>query len=99
MRSSHETAEPALVRVLTSEARGAIGWLEQLGCSFARERRLPPRPLRRRDAERLLGRRPDGARHHEGAARGVRSGEGDVLAHHRLTELAPGDNGWLATCS
>ena len=37
MRSSHETAEPTLVRVLTSEARGAIGWLEQLGCSFTRE--------------------------------------------------------------
>ncbi|MGI8862139.1 MAG: FAD-binding protein, partial [Gaiellaceae bacterium] len=30
MRSSHETAEPRLVEVLTSEAPSAIHWLEEL---------------------------------------------------------------------
>src|SRR5437762_4944374 len=33
-RSSHETANMELVRTLTSEARGAIHWLEELGVEF-----------------------------------------------------------------
>ena len=37
MRSSHDTADPELVEVLTSEAPGAIAWLEELGCEFTRE--------------------------------------------------------------
>ena len=37
MRSSHETADRKLVGVLTSEAPGAIAWLEELGCRFTRE--------------------------------------------------------------
>src|SRR6187397_2200265 len=36
MRSSHETANPRLVEVLTSEAQSAIHWLEQLGVEFTR---------------------------------------------------------------
>src|SRR5207245_797221 len=36
-RSSHETADMRLVGVLTSEAPGAIHWLEQLGVAFTRE--------------------------------------------------------------
>ena len=36
MRSSHETADPKLVEVLTSEARSAIHWLEELGVEFTR---------------------------------------------------------------
>jgi L-aspartate oxidase len=36
-KSSHETADPALVEVLTSEAPGAIHWLEELGVEFTRE--------------------------------------------------------------
>ena len=35
-RSSHETANMDLVRVLTSEAPGTIGWLEQEGVEFTR---------------------------------------------------------------
>src|ERR671939_546678 len=35
-RSSHETADRALVDVLTSEAPGAIHWLEELGVEFTR---------------------------------------------------------------
>ena len=48
---SHETADMRLVEVLTGDAPSAIHWLEELGVEFTREqRRLPPRPLRRRDA-------------------------------------------------
>src|SRR3954462_8248362 len=36
-KSSHETADRALVEVLTSEAPSAIHWLEQLGVEFTRE--------------------------------------------------------------
>src|ERR687897_2880942 len=45
-KSSHETADRRLVDVLTSEAPGAIHWLEELGVEFTRENggyRLPPR--------------------------------------------------------
>ena len=36
-RSSHETADMELVRVLTSEAPGTIHWLEEHGVEFTRE--------------------------------------------------------------
>jgi succinate dehydrogenase / fumarate reductase flavoprotein subunit/L-aspartate oxidase len=36
-RSSHETANPQLVEVLTGEAQSAIHWLEELGVEFTRE--------------------------------------------------------------
>ena len=36
-RSSHETADLRLVEVLTSEAPGAIAWLEEAGVEFTRE--------------------------------------------------------------
>jgi succinate dehydrogenase / fumarate reductase flavoprotein subunit/L-aspartate oxidase len=36
-RSSHETADLALVEILTSEAPSAIHWLEELGVEFTRE--------------------------------------------------------------
>src|SRR3954452_23753701 len=36
-RSSHETADRRLVEVLTSEAPGAIHWLESLGIEFTKE--------------------------------------------------------------
>ncbi len=36
MRSSHDTADPRLVAVLTSEAPAAIHWLEELGVEFTR---------------------------------------------------------------
>jgi len=37
LRSSHETANPQLVEVLTGEAQSAIHWLEELGVEFTRE--------------------------------------------------------------
>jgi succinate dehydrogenase / fumarate reductase flavoprotein subunit/L-aspartate oxidase len=36
-RSSHETADRRLVEVLTTEAPGAIHWLEELGVEFTRD--------------------------------------------------------------
>ena len=36
MRSSHDTANPRLVEVLTSEAPSAIHWLEEFGVEFTR---------------------------------------------------------------
>jgi L-aspartate oxidase len=36
-RSSHETANRRLVEVLTTEAQGAIHWLEELGVEFTRD--------------------------------------------------------------
>src|SRR5512146_8248 len=36
-RSSHDTADPRLVQVLTGEAPAAIHWLEALGVQFTRE--------------------------------------------------------------
>ncbi len=36
-RSSHETADPELVSVLTGEAPEAIAWLDQLGVPFSRQ--------------------------------------------------------------
>ncbi len=37
LRSSHETADRALVEVLTGDARSAIHWLEELGVEFTRD--------------------------------------------------------------
>src|SRR5918996_292764 len=37
MRSSHDTANPRLVAVLTNEAPSAIHWLESLGVEFTRQ--------------------------------------------------------------
>src|SRR5207247_11440170 len=36
-KSSHETADRALVEILTEEAPSAIHWLEELGVEFTRE--------------------------------------------------------------
>src|SRR3954471_8868945 len=46
-KSSHETADRRLVEVLTSEAPGAIHWLEELGVEFTRENGgYPPSQIR-----------------------------------------------------
>jgi succinate dehydrogenase / fumarate reductase flavoprotein subunit/L-aspartate oxidase len=37
MRSSHDTADPELVAVLTGDAQSAIHWLEELGVEFTRD--------------------------------------------------------------
>src|SRR5256884_7487170 len=51
-QSSHETADRRLVEVLTSEAPGAIHWLEEHGVEFTHENGgQPPAPGRRAPPE------------------------------------------------
>ena len=99
MRSSHETANPELVRVLTSEAPSAIHWLEEVGVEFTRSN----------GGYRLA--RCGGATRHRLLQVGDRTGHaitkalrdafeagsGVELPHHELTELSPGENGWIGS--
>ena len=100
MRSSHETADPRLVEVLTSEAEGAIHWLEELGCAFTPEN----------GGYRLA--RCGGASRKRLLQVGDRTGhvitkvlreafeaaDGTPLPHHPLLELEPTATGWRAAC-
>jgi succinate dehydrogenase / fumarate reductase flavoprotein subunit/L-aspartate oxidase len=99
LRSSHGTADPVLVEVLTSEARSRIAWLEELGCGFTRENggyRLARCGGASRKRLLQVGDRTGHAitkvlrEQHE-------AGEGETLAHHRLESLEPGESGWRAT--
>jgi L-aspartate oxidase len=106
-RSSHGTADPALVEVLTSEARSAIAWLEELGCGFTRDS-ANGGPSGRRGGYRLA--RCGGASRKRLLQVGDRTGhaitkalrqqheagEAETLAHHRLESLEPEDTGWRA---
>jgi len=99
MRSSHETADPALVGVLTSDAPAAIAWLEEQGCSFTRENggyRLARCGGATR--RRLL---QVGDRTGHAITKALRerfeAGSGTALAHHRLTAIERGEGCWRAT--
>ena len=99
LRSSHGTADPALVEVLTSEARSAISWLEELGCGFTRENggyRLARCGGATR--KRLL---QVGDRTGHAITKTLReqqeAGEAETRAHHRLESLEPDGAGWRAT--
>ncbi len=99
MRSSHETADPRLVAVLTSEAPAAIAWLEDLGCQFTRENggyRLARCGGASRKRLLQVGDRT-GHAITKALRDGFEAGSGAVLAHHRLTGLAPAGNGWRVT--
>src|SRR6186713_1018237 len=99
MRSSHETADPKLVEVLTSEARSAIHWLEELGVAFTRSN----------GGFRLA--RCGGATRHRLLQVGDRTGHaitkslrdtyeaggGTELPHHALRAITPGESGWTAS--
>ena len=99
MHSSHETANPRLVEVLTSEAQSAIHWLEQLGVEFTRSN----------GGYRLA--RCGGATRHRLLQVGDRTGHaitkslretyeaggGIELPHHALRAITPGDSGWTAS--
>lgn len=98
LRSSHGTAEPALVETLTTEAPGAIHWLEQLGCAFTRENggyRLARCGGASRRRLLQVGDRT-GHAITKALREAFEAGSGDVLAHHRLVSLAPGRSGWRA---
>ncbi|MDQ5821847.1 MAG: FAD-binding protein, partial [Actinomycetota bacterium] len=100
MRSSHETADPSLVEILTSSAPDAIHWLEALGVEFTREN----------GGYRLA--RCGGASRHRLLQVGDRTGHaitkalrdayeassGTALPHHPLAALDRIPAGWRATC-
>jgi aspartate oxidase len=98
MRSSHDTADPALVAALCGDAPGAIAWLEQLGCAFTRENGSY-RVARCGGAsrKRLL---QVGDRTGNAIVKALRGGLGatpaEVLEQHALVELEPRAQGWRA---
>jgi aspartate oxidase len=100
--SSHETAVPRLVEVLTSEAPDVIGWLEELGAGFTREEDGGYRIARCGGAsrKRLL---QVGDRTGHAITKALRSafdaGSGTALPGHALLELEPTAAGWRATCA
>jgi aspartate oxidase len=98
MRSSHDTANPTLVEVLTSEAPSAIHWLEELGVEFTRSNggyRLARCGGASR--KRLL---QVGDRTGHAITKALRetyeAGGGEELPHHTLRSLEPGESGWRA---
>ena len=109
MRSSHDTANPRLVEVLTSEAPAAIHWLEELGVEFTREKSNGSNGRRHSNGGYRLA-RCGGASRKRLLQVGDRTGHaitkslreafeasgGTVLAHHALTALEQ-EAGWRAT--
>jgi succinate dehydrogenase / fumarate reductase flavoprotein subunit/L-aspartate oxidase len=100
MRSSHDTADPRLVEVLTSEAEAAIHWLEELGCAFTRDNggyRLARCGGASR--RRLL---QVGDRTGHAITKALRDafegGDGTALPHLALVALERIGAGWRATC-
>jgi aspartate oxidase len=109
MRSSHDTADPRLVQVLTSEAQSAIHWLEQLGVEFTRESSNGANGHSRAGGYRLA--RCGGASRKRLLQVGDRTGHaitkalretyegstGEELPHHALRVLEPSASGWVAS--
>jgi aspartate oxidase len=96
MRSSHDTADPRLVEVLTSEAPSAIHWLEELGVRFTRANggyRLARCGGASR--KRLL---QVGDRTGHAITKSLRetfeAGGGTELPFHALRSLERGESGW-----
>src|SRR6187431_2336260 len=97
-KSSHETADRRLVDVLTTEAPGAIHWLEELGVEFTRENggyRLAR--CGGASAKRLL---QVGDRTGHAITKGLReaweAGSGSTLASSPLAALEQENAGWRA---
>ncbi len=99
LRSSHETADPALVRTLTSEAPSAIHGLEELGVEFTRSNggyRLARCGGATRPRLLQVGDRT-GHAITKALRQTFEAEPGVELPHHALTELRPAENGWTAT--
>jgi L-aspartate oxidase len=99
MRSSHDTADPALVAALTGDAQSAIHWLEELGCTFTRENggyRLARCGGASR--QRLL---QVGDRTGHAITKALRdaheAGGSTTFANHALATLEPSGSGWRAS--
>jgi L-aspartate oxidase len=110
MRSSHDTADPRLVEVLTSEAPSAIHWLEELGVEFTREQSNGSNGGRPSAGGYRLARCGGatrkrllqvGDRTGHAITKALRdayeAGPGVELPHHALTALEPRESGWRAT--
>ena len=111
MRSSHETANPRLVEVLTSEAPSAIHWLEELGVEFTRQGSAGSNGQGHSSAGGYRLARCGGATRQRLLQVGDRTGHaitkalreryeaggGTELPHHALRVLAPSDSGWVAS--
>ncbi len=101
MKSSHETANPRLVEVLTSEAPSAIHWLEELGVEFNRENggyRLARCGGATRKRLLQVGDRT-GHAITKALREAFEAGGGTELPNHPLVALEPLENGWRATCT
>src|SRR5215211_318343 len=99
-QSSHETADHALVDVLTAEAPGAIHWLEEQGVEFTRDNggyRLARCGGATR--KRLL---QVGDRTGHAITTALRdaylASSGQALPNCPLVSVEPHENGWVATC-
>src|SRR6187431_2514879 len=99
-KSSHETADRRLVDVLTTEAPGAIHWLEELGVEFTRENggyRLARCGGASRKRLLQVGDRTGNA-----ITKALReaweAGSGTSFTNSPLSALEPRENGWRATC-
>ncbi len=99
-RSSHETADRRLVGVLTSEAPGAIHWLEELGVEFTRENGGYRLARCGGASRRRLLQVGDRTGHAITAAlrEAFERSSGTVLPHHPLLALEATASGWPATC-
>src|SRR5919197_147735 len=101
MRSSHDTADPRLVEVLTTEAPSAIGWLEELGVQFTSENggyRLARCGGATRKRLLQVGDRT-GHAITKALREAFQAGGGTELPGHPLVALEPVAGGWRATCA
>ncbi len=99
-RSSHETADRRLVEVLTSEARSAIHWLEELGVEFTRENGGYRLARCGGASRRRLLQVGDRTGHAITTAlrSAVEASAVETLPHSPLVQLEPRANGWRARC-
>jgi L-aspartate oxidase len=99
-KSSHETADRRLVEVLTSEAPGAIHWLEELGVEFTRQNggyRLAKCGGASRKRLLQVGDRT-GHAITKALRDAVESSSVETFAKSPLSALEPTANGWRAVC-
>src|SRR5437667_12609790 len=99
-RSSHETANRRLGEVLTTEAPGAIHWLEELGVEFTRENggyRLARCGGATRKRLLQVGDRP-GHAITKALRDALEAGSGTSFEHSPLASLEPTASGWRALC-
>jgi L-aspartate oxidase len=99
MRSSHDTADPRLVEILTTEAPFAIHWLEELGVEFTKSNggyRLARCGGASRQRLLQVGDRT-GHAITKALREAFEAGPGTELPHHALQSLEQCENGWVAT--